>query len=406
MQHPHGSWVYDYVRARVVFDEQQKLCCKLSNTNSATSVMQLVHGLPIPTHTPPLHRGGRSSTLMQSRYRQRLAPHTPAASSSQNEDNDLQRTRQQLNALFFQAETPIIPDAASAMLLSLPLWRVQWSVLPGCTQTLNVHVPHYAHMFTQLVRGPRPWRFGHVYLPGGSTNLGNEAYALRPGTGAPLVGTLMEIQRLVQLADGRLIVIARGVARLRVVAETQALPFARADCELLPDMEEVARWNDAALAAAADAVADPDTGDAAAAVAVGRVAHDIQAAAAAAAAASLRVWCCWEVAREDLGLGAPRAVACQAPSDEAAAVAALRHLEAGVPFPEVSSSESDVVLHATRSAADHAASLAIASVRADVTHTSPPSCVSMSHVHTGPARPHQRPHHALALPPAIGQQRG
>ena len=25
----------------------------------------------------------------------------------------------------------------------LPLWRVQWSVLPGTLQTLHVHVPHY-----------------------------------------------------------------------------------------------------------------------------------------------------------------------------------------------------------------------------------------------------------------------
>lgn len=277
-------------------------------------------------------------------------------------ESDIQRARQQLNALFYQAQPPNAPEPPGPALSSLPLWRVQWAVLPGCTQTLNVHVPHYVHMFTQLTRGPRPWQFCHVYLPGGSVNLGNDEYALRPGTGAPLVGTLMEVQRIVQLADGRLIVIARGVARLRVVTETQSLPFARADCELLPDAEEIERWNDAALAAAADAVADPATGDAAAAVAVGRVANDVQAAAAAAAAASMRVWCCWEVAREDLGLGAPTSIVCQAPSDEAAAVAVLRHLEAGVPFPEVASSESDVVLHATRSAADHAAMMAIKSV--------------------------------------------
>lgn len=40
-------------------------------------------------------------------------------------------------------------------------------------EVLHVHVPHYCHMFELVMAGPRPWRFGHVYLPGGSANLGN-----------------------------------------------------------------------------------------------------------------------------------------------------------------------------------------------------------------------------------------
>ena len=40
-------------------------------------------------------------------------------------------------------------------------------------EVLHVHVPHYCHMFEAVMAGPRPWRFGHVYLPGGSANLGN-----------------------------------------------------------------------------------------------------------------------------------------------------------------------------------------------------------------------------------------
>ena len=31
-------------------------------------------------------------------------------------------------------------------------------------------------MFEQVMAGPRPWRFGHVHLPGGSTNLGTPAH--------------------------------------------------------------------------------------------------------------------------------------------------------------------------------------------------------------------------------------
>jgi hypothetical protein len=49
----------------------------------------------------------------------------------------------------------------------LPLWRVQWAVLPGMQAILHVHVPHYCLMFEGLFRAGRPWRFGHLYLPGG-----------------------------------------------------------------------------------------------------------------------------------------------------------------------------------------------------------------------------------------------
>jgi hypothetical protein len=43
-----------------------------------------------------------------------------------------------------------------------------------------VHVPHYCHMFEGIMAGPRPWRFGHVYLPGGSEALGTPAAAIQP----------------------------------------------------------------------------------------------------------------------------------------------------------------------------------------------------------------------------------
>ena len=53
--------------------------------------------------------------------------------------------------------------------------------VPNCAQeVLHVHVPHYCHMFEGIMAGPRPWRFGHVYLPGGSEALGTPAAAIRP----------------------------------------------------------------------------------------------------------------------------------------------------------------------------------------------------------------------------------
>ena len=59
---------------------------------------------------------------------------------------------------------------------------MQWAALPGNFEITHVHVPHYCAMFQRLFRGPRPHRFGHVYLPEGSKNLGNPEYALAPGT--------------------------------------------------------------------------------------------------------------------------------------------------------------------------------------------------------------------------------
>ena len=51
-----------------------------------------------------------------------------------------------------------LPEApkleAGGVLEDLPLWRVQWSVLPGFNQLLHVHVPHYTDMFSQLARQP------------------------------------------------------------------------------------------------------------------------------------------------------------------------------------------------------------------------------------------------------------
>ena len=78
-------------------------------------------------------------------------------------------------------------------------------------EVLHVHVPHYIHMFDTIMAGLRPWRFGHVYLPGGSEALGTPAAAISPRqpaestvasgggemggatAGAPTVGTIMEV---------------------------------------------------------------------------------------------------------------------------------------------------------------------------------------------------------------------
>lgn len=108
----------------------------------------------------------------------------------------------------------------------------------GSQEVLHVHVPHYTHMFESIMAGPRPWRFGHVYLPGGSASLGTPAAAIQScststestdsdatsnGTSdleagsAPSVGSLMELVSALRCTDGRLLILAYSVGRIQVV---------------------------------------------------------------------------------------------------------------------------------------------------------------------------------------------
>jgi len=109
----------------------------------------------------------------------------------------------------------------------LPLWRVQWTELPGFQNVLNVHVPHYTHMFrTMFGQKPEPpWYFGHLYLEDGSENLNNRDYALDPDpvtgesrTKAELVGTLMQVVDYKENEeDGRLMLVVQGLEKFKVV---------------------------------------------------------------------------------------------------------------------------------------------------------------------------------------------
>ena len=113
--------------------------------------------------------------------------------------------RASLESLFVQSAADDGEPAGAAQLegeliKDLPLWRVQWPASPACSQVYNVHVPHYTHMFSTLDAASKelgvPGLFGHLLLPGGSANLGDPAYALQPGTEAPLIGVVMQVGSL------------------------------------------------------------------------------------------------------------------------------------------------------------------------------------------------------------------
>ena len=171
----------------------------------------------------------------------------------------------------------------------LALWRVQWSVLPGFIEALNVHVPHYVHMFEEIFRGPRPWRFGHLYLPGGTANLDTSEYALEAGSQAPLVGTVMEVESFKRLPNGRLSLHVKCLTRMRVlgVAAGGGGPFHRGVCEVYPDEEEVGLF-----AGPAEALLAAEGGGAGGGAAPGLG----RALARAAACHHTLRWAAWETA--------------------------------------------------------------------------------------------------------------
>eukprot|EP00977_Amphora_coffeiformis_P003412 scaffold630_cov174-Amphora_coffeaeformis.AAC.32 len=142
------------------------------------------------------------------------------------------------------------------IMYNVPLWRVQWTELIGYQNVLNVHVPHYTHMFrTLLLQHPKPWYFGHVFLPGGSENLGNPDYFLpeqeeRPDDPLPsmeqlkrqakvtVTGTLMQVTDYIEQDDGRLTLIVQAVDRFRIITARQQVPYAVAGkIRLVPDQE-------------------------------------------------------------------------------------------------------------------------------------------------------------------------
>ena len=121
----------------------------------------------------------------------------------------------------------------------MPLCRWSWEILPHHQKVLVVHEPEYTHMFESILAGPEPHTYVHLRLPGGTSSLTNASYALRPGTEAPLQGTLMRIVAHLREADSRLVLVVQGLSRVAVLRPTQSLPYSRADVQRLPDLESL-----------------------------------------------------------------------------------------------------------------------------------------------------------------------
>lgn len=174
---------------------------------------------------------------------------SPIDLESPEEREERMRLVRKIQGSFYRGDSEglVVPCSSDVTILeNVPLWRVQWSELPGYQNVLNCHVPHYTHMFRRILSGKKPWLFGHVYLPGGSENLSNSRYSLpdsdklarsAEASDATLIGTLMQISDFEQLDDGRLSLIVQALDRFQVLYATQHVPYAIATIQLDPDQE-------------------------------------------------------------------------------------------------------------------------------------------------------------------------
>jgi Lon protease-like protein len=149
------------------------------------------------------------------------------------------------DVLFVRSSPKRDDENSSTIYRNVPLFRVQWTELPGYQNVLNIHVPHYTHMFRKILSsgtsdGGPPWRFGHLFLPGGSDNLSNPEYDLSEPSGkASRIGTLMQISDVLEREDGTLGMIVQAIDRFVVVESTQRAPYATATIRLLRDEEDM-----------------------------------------------------------------------------------------------------------------------------------------------------------------------
>ena len=150
------------------------------------------------------------------------------------DDSDDENPQQQSPRRLVEVDT-----SQDDTLTNVPLFRVQWTELIGFQNVLNIHEPHYTHMFRRIIQGPKPWRYGHIFLPNGSKNLNNPTYRYdNPNNKATRVGTLMQITDVMEDEDsGRLGLVVQAIERFEISDVTQHEPYTIATVTLLPDEE-------------------------------------------------------------------------------------------------------------------------------------------------------------------------
>jgi len=147
-------------------------------------------------------------------------------------------------------------EETTGRMMNLPLWRVGWVEVPGRSNVLNVHEPHYTNMFEKILSRKKPWYFGHLHLPGGTKaartkekrfelknwktevqdiNRFDESERER----SAVVGCLMRISDYRRLQDGRLVLLVHALERFAVDEVVQSFPHGVAHVQMLPDVDGI-----------------------------------------------------------------------------------------------------------------------------------------------------------------------
>ena len=207
-------------------------------------ILTLVHVALAFIPLSPLHHSQKCGTWISSK---------PNEEDEEELARKMALVRSLQSAYYKSNSTAPSLEKDSGILRNLPLWRVQWTELPGRSNILNVHEPIYTNMFETILYGPKPWYVGHLYLPGGSKNLKSDQYCYQlksweddvndenriVESRSAVVGTLLCISDYRRLSNGRLILLVQGLERFVVVDCVQELPYSIANVQVLPDFDEV-----------------------------------------------------------------------------------------------------------------------------------------------------------------------
>ncbi len=112
-------------------------------------------------------------------------------------------------------------------MLGRPMFPLSTVLFPGVALPLHVFEPRYRALMRACLDGDR--RFGVVLIERGSEVGGGDVRLS--------IGTLAEIVEATELPDGRWLLVAAGVDRIRVDRWLGDNPYPRAEVTVLPDAE-------------------------------------------------------------------------------------------------------------------------------------------------------------------------
>lgn len=187
-----------------------------------------------------------------------------SSSAAEDDDKDPEKQRmemvRQLQKTFYKQvdgedeEPGATLEESTGRMLHLPLWRVGWVEVPGRSNVLNVHEPHYTNMFEKILSRKKPWYFGHLHLPGGTkaARTKEKRFELKnwqaevqdinrfdDSERSAVVGCLMRISDFRRLQDGRLVLLVHALERFIVDEVVQSFPHGVAHVQMLPDVDDI-----------------------------------------------------------------------------------------------------------------------------------------------------------------------